>query len=328
MKHRASFLLFIFVFLLFISTTVNSQDIYNRYGFVLLQKGDQYILKDEAYIRKQAGFNLDQSPCDMYVPYNNLGRFIKDEEYNKCITKSFIYKRYTNYELKMEIDIPVGKGNFPFIMWIHGGGWHGGNLYGHKNFSRYLASNGIAGVRISYSLLFQGAKFKDTWSDIQDALAFVKKHAVELHLDKTKFGFAGHSAGGHLSAYAAMRTKNCKLLVSMNGIYDIKNVCSGYVPGKEHDAYFGTTDNDKEFASPINYVHSDSPYCLLTYSSGDYLVDKNQIKSFEQELKNNKVPYKTIQKDYYAHAGFLGTDLYEPTLLTILSIAKTLFSCK
>jgi len=117
-------------------------------------------------------------------------------------------------------------------------------------------------------------------------------------------------------------------LVSMNGIYDIKNVQYGYVPGKDHDVYFGITNKDKEFASPINYVHSGAPYCLLTYSTGDCLVDENQIKSFEQELKNNNVHYKIIHKDYYSHAGFLGTDLYEPTLLTILSVAKTLFSCR
>lgn len=315
--------------LLFVWDNIHSQDIYNRYGFPLkLMEDNSYMLKEDAEIRKQAGFDLNNAPCDMYVPYINNGNFINEQEYQRCQTKTFIYKKYSNYELKLEVDIPEGQGLFPFIVWIHGGGWHSGDFYGHKNFSTYLASNGIAGVRISYSLQSQGAKFSDTWADIQDAVLFIKEKATELNLDTTNFGFAGHSAGGHLASYAAMKTSGCKFLVSLNGIYDIANITSGYVPGPEHDSYFGKTKKEKEYASPIQYVHKNAPLTLLTYSSGDYLIDKYQIKRFEEALLRNNVKYKIIQKEYYSHAGFLGTDLYEPMMLMILTEAKEAFTKK
>lgn len=311
----------------FISTfsSILSQNIYNRYGFLLEQTKEAYVLAEEADIRKFAAFDLDNAPCDMYFPYENTGNFIDQKEHQKCITKTFVYKKYPKYELKLEVDLPEGEGCFPFIVWIHGGGWHSGDFYGHKKFSTYMASNGIAGVRISYSLMSQGAKFEDTWLDIQDALKFIKKNAAELKLDTMNFGFAGHSAGGHLSSYAAMRTEGCKLLVSLNGIYDIANVEAGYVPSEEHDPYFGKSAKERKNASPISYVHKNAPFTLLTYSSGDYLIDKYQVERFENVLKKNDVTYKIIRKDYYSHAGFLGTDLYEPMMLEILKLSKDIF---
>lgn len=317
---------FLILSFVLVSLNVLSQDIYNRYGFLLKRDGDTYALAEENEIRKQATFDLDKAPCDMYQPFENTGNFIAWTELEKCTTKTFVYKKYPNYELKLEVDLPKREGCFPFIVWIHGGGWHSGDFYGHKSFSTYLASNGIAGVRISYSLMTQGARFEDTWQDIQDAVSFIKEHAKELKLDTSNFGFAGHSAGGHLSSYAAMRTEGCKLLVSFNGIYDIANVVQGYVPSSEHDSYFGKSLKEKEYASPVNYVHRKAPFCMLTYSSGDYLIDKYQVERFEQALKKNDVQYKTIRKDYYSHAGFLGTDLYEPMMLETLKLARDILS--
>ncbi|MCD7972214.1 MAG: alpha/beta hydrolase [Candidatus Azobacteroides sp.] len=321
-KHSYFIGILLFVF----SLQVHGQEIYNRYGFLLEQSDGRYILKEEAAIRKHAGFNPDEAPCDMYLPYKNTGNFLAEKEFAGCKTKRFVFKKYPGYELSLEADLPQEEGPCPYIIWIHGGGWHGGDLYGHKHFSTFLASHGIAGVRISYSLLSQGATFTDTWQDIQDAVGFIKEHAVELKLDTTNFGFAGHSAGGHLAAYAAMRTPGCKFLAAFNGIYDIRNVLLGYVPGKDHEPYFGTTEEEKEFASPVSFVHPHAPFCLLTYSSGDYLIDKEQIRSFEKELINRHIPFKTIEKEYYSHAGFLGTDLVEPMLLTVLAMAKQVFN--
>jgi acetyl esterase/lipase len=318
---KKSILLF---FLLLPVSIFSQQKIINRYGLDLIQSGNEYKLKDEAKIRELNVFNPDSVPEDMFIPYTYKRLFIKETDYHNCITKTFVFKDYPGYELKLQVDLPENpKGKLPFIVWIHGGGWHSGDYNGHSLQSRYLASNGIAGVRISYSLLTQGATFKDTWQDIQDALAYIKNHADELNLDTLRFGFAGHSAGGHLASYAAMRTKGAKLLVSFNGIYDLEHTVSGFVPSNRHDKYFGLSSvEDRRFASPITFVHPDAPYCVLTYSSGDFLIDKQQIINFEAALKKNNVKYEILEKDFYSHTAFVGTDLYEPMLLKLLILAR------
>lgn len=316
--------LFISFVILFPFVLYAQQRIINRYGLDLVTVGDSYKLKDEKKIRELNVFNPDSVPADMYIPYKNTRLFINESEYHKCITKIFTFKTYPGYELKLAVDLPEeSEGKLPFIIWIHGGGWHMGDYNGHSLQSRYLASNGIAGVRISYSLLTQNATFKDTWQDIQDALAFIKVHADELGLEPSRFGFAGHSAGGHLSAYAAMRIPETKLLISFNGIYDLEHTVPGFVPSSRHDTYFGLSSiEDRKYASPITFVHPGAPYCVLTYSSGDFLIDKQQVISFEGALKKHNLSYEILKKDYYAHTAFVSTDLYEPMLMKILILAR------
>jgi len=295
----------------------------NKYGLNLILKDNKYILKDENAIRRLKIFDLDKAPSDMFLLYKYVPKEIKKEDYIHCTTTSYVYKSYPSRELNLEIDLPEGDGPFPYIIWIHGGGWGGGNLYGHKNMSTYLASNGIAGIRISYSLYAPGITFNDAWKDIQDAVKFITDHAVEWKLAVDKFGFAGHSAGGHLSSYAAMRTVGCKLLVSYNGVYDISNVMDGFVPNSRFDAYFGSTKREKELASPAFFVPDRPPYCILTYSTGDYLVDPNQVKLFEKALRAKGASIKILIKKYYSHAGFIGgTDLFEETAQKVLKTAQ------
>lgn len=317
-------LLFVPLVVLFSVTLQGQQRIINRYGLELVPDGNGYRLKDEKKIRELKVFDPESVPEDMYITYKNARLFIKESDYHKCVTKTFTFKTYPGYELKLAVDLPKeSNGKLPFIVWIHGGGWHTGDFNGHSLHSRYLASNGIAGVRISYSLLTQNATFKDTWQDIQDALAFVKAHADELGLDPTRFGFAGHSAGGHLSAYAAMRIPDTKLLVSFNGIYDLVHTVPGFVPSSRHDVYFGLSSvEDCQYASPVTFVHPKAPYCVLTYSSGDFLIDKLQIVTFEEALKKNNVGYEILEKDFYSHTAFVGTDLYEPMLMKVLILAR------
>jgi S-formylglutathione hydrolase FrmB/acetyl esterase/lipase len=295
----------------------------NKYGLDIILRDGKYVLRDEATIRRLHIFDVDNAPADMFTIYKYVPDKIKQDEYTRCTTTSYVYKTYPSRELKLEADLPQGDGPFPYIIWIHGGGWHGGDFYGHKNLSTYLASNGIAGIRISYSLFSPGVTFKDTWADIRDAVKFIREHAAEWKLSVDKFGFAGHSAGGHLSSYAAMRIKGCKLLISFNGIYDISNVQEGFVPNSSFDPYFGSTREEKEFASPAFCVPHKPPYCILTYSTGDYLVDTNQVNVFERALRAKGAKVEVLMKNYYAHAGFIGgTDIYESTALKILETAK------
>lgn len=64
----------------------------------------------------------------------------------------------------------------------------------------YLASRGIAGIRISYSLMSQGGTFNQGMQELADAFAFVQAHAAEWGLDMTRYVYAGGSAGTPLTS--------------------------------------------------------------------------------------------------------------------------------
>ncbi len=296
------------------------QRVVNRYGLDLVRVKGGFKLQDEAKIARHQIFDLEALPGDMLEPYSGKRVFLKDDDFHHVRTEEFVFKTYPGYELKLAVDLPEKQdGPVPYIIWIHGGGWHEGNYGAHSLHSRFLASNGIAGVRISYSLLTQGATFKDTWQDIKDAVAFIREHAEEWGLAVDRFGFAGHSAGGHLAAYAAMRIPETKMLVAMNGIYDLMNTVDEFVPSHRHDDYFNlASEESRKEVSPVTYVHPGAPYTILTYSGGDILVDKQQVKTFYRALRKAGVPFDYWYKDYYSHSGFLGTDLLEPTLMRIL----------
>ena len=312
---------------LFGTSAMNAQErIINRYGLeIFMGKGRVWKLMDEAKITSHGIFDVEKAPADMFEPYTRSRSFLKEDDFHNCETIEVVYKKYPSYELKLALDLPrnrEGK-SLPFIVWIHGGGWHTGNFGGHSLHSRFLAGNGIAGVRISYSLLTRGAVFADTWQDIQDALAYVREHAAEYNLDPDRFGFAGHSAGGHLASYAAMRIPGTKLLISLNGIYDLVNTVPDYVPSSRHDEYFGLASQESRAeCSPVTFVHSDAPYCLLTFTGGDTLVDKEQVKTFTRALRAKGVKYDLIYKDYYSHNGFNDTDLFEPMVMKMLITAQ------
>ena len=298
--------------ILLFSILVNNmiaQEVMNRYSHILTPTSDGYKLKDEEKIRSLKVFDLDKAPADMFVPYSTKNLFIQEQDYQQCETKRFLYKKYPDYDLYLEVDIPKGKGD----------------LYGMKRMSTYLASHGIAGVRISYSLLPQGGNMQKAWSDIQDVLEFIKKHAEALGLDKNKFGFGGHSAGAHLSAYAAMRTPGTKLMVGFNGAYALENIKEGFEPNDHHFQFLGNTPALKKEASPINFVHTKAPFCLLGYSTGDDLVDPDQVKLLIAKLDESKVPYELMWSELYSHSAYLATDLYEPTLMKVLITAKKIF---
>ncbi|MBQ0151016.1 MAG: glycoside hydrolase family 97 catalytic domain-containing protein [Bacteroidales bacterium] len=301
------------------------QKIINRYGLELVKGDGGYSLLDEKKIRKYDIFDIDNAPADMFVPYTRSRSFFKDEDFDNCETIVAVFKKYPGYELKIAFDLPKDyKGKaYPWIMWIHGGGWHIGDFNGHRLQSRFMAGNGIAGVRISYSLLTQGAVFQDTWQDIQDAFSFIREHAAEYGLDPDRFGFAGHSAGGHLATYAAMRIPGAKLLISMNGIYDLVHTVPEHVPSSRHNTYFNlpSTESRAE-CSPVTFVHEGAPYCLLTYTGGDTLVERAQVETFTRALDRCHVKYDLIYKEYYCHNGFNDTDLFEPWAMKMLVTAQ------
>ena len=101
----------------------------------------------------------------------------------------------------------------PVLFNVHGGSWIFGDAEGLDLQSQYLANHlCCAVVNIDYRLL-DDRPFPYQQTEVADAVAYFLSHAGEFRLMPEHAALAGYSAGGHISAGAAMllRERHIKL---------------------------------------------------------------------------------------------------------------------
>jgi acetyl esterase/lipase len=104
---------------------------------------------------------------------------------------------------KLDIYEPAGKGPFPFVMFIHAGGWWNGDkkhFMSDEDMKKYLDA-GIAVVSINYRFLPEAKTdglfppVLGPYTDSKRALQTVRFHAKEWNLDPAQVALSGESAG-------------------------------------------------------------------------------------------------------------------------------------
>lgn len=97
----------------------------------------------------------------------------------------------------------------PLVLYIHGGGWRGGDKRSLRGVQQYLDA-GISVAAINYRYVQQAAKMKveppvkAPLHDAARALQFIRSKAKEWNLDKKRVGATGGSAGGCSSLWLAL----------------------------------------------------------------------------------------------------------------------------
>jgi acetyl esterase/lipase len=103
-----------------------------------------------------------------------------------------------------DLYLPRGHGSsLPVIVWVHGGGWRFGDRKLGPDLSRFFAGSGFAMAAIDYRLTDQ-ALFPAQVEDLKTAIRWLRSIAPAHGLDGGRIGLLGSSAGGHLSALAAL----------------------------------------------------------------------------------------------------------------------------
>lgn len=309
----------------------------NRYGLYLTQTSQGYVLSDS--LRLQANDtilpNIRYSHLirqnDCFKPFDStmVHSLFLPKKY-KTDTKEFLLKKIKKRNLSVKVDLPVGITEpCPFVIFIHGGGWYIGGEDGFIEQSQYFASNGIAGIRISYTLIPEGGDIYTVLSELQDALKLVFSRADELGLDVSRFGFYGDSAGGYLSSYMAMTTFGTKLYIGICGMYNLLSIEDGYFPGKEgRTDFFKTEDEDtlKKF-SPIYRISDNPPATLLMHGTADPTINCRQSKEFAEAIRQKGGHAETAFYEGYGHLfsskGY--SDCYEEVLIKGLVFAQKVF---
>jgi acetyl esterase/lipase len=193
----------------------------------------------------------------------------------------------------------------PAVIQVHGGGWIAGSrLEQGIPLLNHLAANGWIGFNVDYRLSPR-ATMPEHVIDVKRAIAWVRAHADELGVDPERIALTGGSAGGHLTALAALTADDKTLqpgfedadtsvaaAVPFYGIYDFTDPDTLYSPGIRDwllprvifKRSFGEAPELYRAASPFHRVHAGAPPFLVFHGDEDSLVPIGDARAFVERL--------------------------------------------
>lgn len=252
----------------------------------------------------------------------------------------------------MIVDIylpPREMGPRPLILYVHGGGWVGGNTR-HGGASAdfpaalaMLAAEGFVVASLEYRLARE-ANFPAQAHDVRAALRFLKGNAGHYGIDPARTGIWGGSAGGHLSALAALSCGDASLdpagtsapagsecvqsSVIWYGVFDFAALAAGRPGGTDGGAVTllgcdgACRPQDYAPASPVTYIDANDPPMLLIHGEGDRVVPVAQSRLAEERLRAAGVDVTSLYIPAVDHS-FIGADHATTTAATLQAMNAT-----
>lgn len=226
--------------------------------------------------------------------------------------RNLTYARVAGKALRLDVTVPSapvpgGGARRPALVQVHGGAW----MVGDKReqglpLLRHMAAQGWVGFNVNYRLS-PGATFPDHVVDVKRALAWIREHAADFGIDPGFICLTGGSAGGHLTALAALTAEDRSLqpgfeeadtsvaaAVPFYGIYD-------FTPhgafGADPDIFrrflepyimksFVADEPERYFAaSPLHRVHAGAPPFLVVHGDKDTLAPVADARQFAERLR-------------------------------------------
>ena len=102
-----------------------------------------------------------------------------------------------------DVIAPKGDGPHPVLVYLHGGGWVCGSPKTHRKLCFRFAEAGYLVVNVDYRLAPE-APFPAPFDDCVEAIRWAARNAEQYGGDPSRLAVGGDSAGGNLSAAAAV----------------------------------------------------------------------------------------------------------------------------
>ncbi len=116
--------------------------------------------------------------------------------------------------VRMNVHVPAGGGPFPCILFVHGGGYGGGDKDGGyggagpppREVMERAVREGYVVANLNYILNHGGRGLPQIWWDFRSAVRFLRGRAAAYRIDPGRIAAWGISAGGWLASSASFST--------------------------------------------------------------------------------------------------------------------------
>ena len=239
-----------------------------------------------------------------------------------------------DFEAQLDVIAPTEKDDpLPTLLYIHGGGWMGGNKEQVLlHFLPYLEM-GMAVVNVEYRL-GGVALAPAAVEDCRCALRWLIANAEEYGLDPARIVVSGHSAGGHLTLTTGMLSAAAGLdrrcpsespeegagradaylpempvaaMINWFGITDVADLVEGPNAKTYAVAWMGGMSDWREVArrvSPLEYVRAGLPPILTIHGDADDIVPYDHAVRLHEALEEAGVPHHLHTIEGGSHGGF------------------------
>lgn len=213
----------------------------------------------------------------------------------------------------------------PAVLWVHGGGWREGSR--SPSPSWLLAERGFVTASTSYRFSEEAA-FPAQIHDVKAAIRYLRANAGRFGVDPERIGIWGGSAGGHLSALAAV-SEGVSVLEGEGGNPNESSAVQAAVAISpptdflmdwwvdsafpEHEVVtdvvaglFGEESGDyrelARLASPVHLAHGGVPPVLVVHGTLDDMVPISQGRRLVEALIEHGVEASLLELPHDDHS--------------------------
>ncbi|MCE1199778.1 MAG: alpha/beta hydrolase [Marinilabiliales bacterium] len=222
--------------------------------------------------------------------------------------KNIEYKNLKGRSLQLDIYRPKQMtAPAPLLVFIHGGGWTGGNRADYLVYLAHFASLGYVTATVSYRFVKE-SPYPACVEDVNDAVDFLLANGGKYNYDPTRVCLIGGSAGAHLALLAGYGWKSSQAVPDSTARprakYRVKAVVEIYGPidftteyARNHPTItnfmahpYAEAKSLYEEASPISWVTKDCPPTMILHGTRDMLVPVTQAEMLKNKLDSLHVP--------------------------------------
>lgn len=186
--------------------------------------------------------------------------------------------------------------------------------------AEWLASNDINALVLKYRVASVGAyitgfrvlgighKYPDMLTDVEWALKEAYNHAEEWHIDTTKLGVMGFSAGGHLTMSSFVLNRTNYKPTFLCPIYPVVTMTDKqYTHKRSRRGALGVwrqwNQDMQDSLSIERHIPADCPPVFLVNCVDDPIVKYHNSEMLDSALTEKNIPHKYIQYQTGGH-GF------------------------
>jgi acetyl esterase/lipase len=244
--------------------------------------------------------------------------------------KDIEYGKVGDRSLKLDLYVPKERtGKLPLLIFIHGGGWKGGDKADYRIYTQVFAQKGYIVASVGYRLTGE-AKFPACVNDVKCAVRYLRKNADELGIDADRIGVVGGSAGGHLAMMTGYSSdvpelegdggnagvsSHVKAVVNIYGPYNLDDdfVRTNEGANKLVESFLGKPVAEAgdllDKASPAHYHDPKDPPTLILHGTIDDIVPVDQSDQLARKLTEFKTPYVYDRIPGWPHTMDLAKDI-------------------